>query len=473
MTFIYNAKLLDENLYSDGAILINGGKIQKIFSGKIAVKEDVFRVLNNEVSEKDFKELEFVDAEGLTVTPAFIDMHVHLRYPGQTEKEDLNSGLKAAIAGGFCTVVAMPNTNPVVSSYDDAVKIEKAAEKIGFTKVFQTVSITKDFDGKTTEHLNSVQKENVPVITEDGHDVLSTSVMYDGMKIAAQKGLIVSCHCEDPSLAEKAKPYRQQALKLMKENSLSAWGADSESVEKVPAEVIKEIDGLLTTANHYLALAEDVATYRNIQIAQQTGCRVHIAHCSTKRSLECVRQAKIEIDQKLRSGITTDFKISCEVTPHHIALCGTDEPNIRALVNPPLRSEEDRIAVIRAIKNGTADVISTDHAPHTLEDKAGGSPGFTGLETSYAVCNTVLVKQNGISAQKLSRCMSAQPARLLNLNKGLLQSGYDADLTFIAPDEKWTVHSSEFFSKGKASPFEGMELCGKVHSVFIDGKKVY
>ena len=167
------------------------------------------------------------------------------------------------------------------------------------------------------------------------------------------------------------------------------------------------------------------------------------------------------------------FEITCEVTPHHLALCGTDEPYIRALVNPPLRSEDDRVALIEALRDGTADVISTDHAPHTLDDKAAGAPGFTGLETAYAVCNSVLVKDCQFSPRKLSQLMSANPARILGLNKGLLRPGYDADLTVIDPDEEWIVDSASFYSKGKATPFEGKKLTGRVKNLFIDGRLVF
>ena len=171
--------------------------------------------------------------------------------------------------------------------------------------------------------------------------------------------------------------------------------------------------------------------------------------------------------------VENGFSVSCEVTPHHIAFCGTDEPNIRALVNPPLRSEDDRIMLIDAIRDGTVDCISTDHAPHTLEDKADGAPGFTGLETSYGVCNSVLVKEGQISSKRLSQLMSANPARLLKLKKGLLKIGFDADFSVVNPDEPWTVDSKHFFSKGKATPFEGRTLYGTVKTVFINGKKVF
>lgn len=451
-TFIFNARLVDEDTDAPGSILISEGKIEKIFLEECTTLEKAKKLSSAE---------NYIDAKELTLTPAFIDMHVHLRYPGQTQKEDLNSGLHAAAAGGFGTVIAMPNTNPVVSSINMALQNEKEADEIGLTKLYQVVSITKDFDGKTTSHLESISKEFVPVISEDGKDVLSPEIMKEGMKIAAKKNIVVSCHCEDPELAVEAKPFRMEALKIMKENNISA--SDYSPLQNVDSSIINQIDSNLTKANEILAVAEDTFTKRNIELAKEAGCHIHLAHVSTKKSMDYIREAK-------QSGMK---KISCEVTPHHLGLSGNTEPNIRALVNPPLRFEEDRLALIEALKDGTADVISTDHAPHTAEDKASGSPGFTGIEASYGVCHTVLVKENNFSEKKLSQLMSANPARILGLNKGRLKEGYDADLTFVNPDESWIVDSTNFFSKGKATPFCGKTLTGKVKALFLKNKIVW
>ena len=467
---IYNARLVDEFTDAYGALLVSKGKIHSVCKSDFCTEESAVKLAEGIFS--DDEPVELIDAKGLVLEPAFIDLHVHLRYPGQTQKEDLNSGLHATAAGGFGTIVAMPNTNPVVSSAELALQIDEEAEKIGLTKVFQTVSITKNFEGEDISHLEEIDRERIPVITEDGHDVLSSSVMLDGMKIAAEKEILVSCHSEAPTLAEKARPYRKAALEIMKKYGLSAWGSDENQLAKVPAEELEKIDSALTQANSLLAVAEDSATYRNIQLAKEAGCHVHIAHCSTKNSIEIVRQAKKEIE-KGRLNKNPDyahFNVTCEVTPHHLALTGDTEPMIRALVNPPLRHEEDRLALIEALRDGTADVISTDHAPHTLEDKAAGAPGFSGAETAFAVCNTVLVKEFGFTPQKLSQLMSANPARILGLKKGLLEPGYDADLVLLDCNKRWTVSGAAFKSKGKATPFEGRELTGKVEELFIGGK---
>ena len=502
VVLIFNARLLDESMDTPGAVLLMDGKIRSVFHGYYTNSETLEKMARSVLSEDGLEEktpIELHNAHGLTLTPAFIDMHVHLRYPGQTQKEDLNSGLHAAAAGGYGTIVAMPNTNPVVSSIEMAMKIEREAAAIGLTHLFQTVSLTRDFGGEDTSHLDFVEKKYVPIVSEDGRDVPTSGVMLEAMTKAGEKGLIVSCHSEDMTLGPMAKPFRAEALEVMKNIGLSAWGTGDEDFDADDddnAEALDRIDLALTKANDILALAEDVATVRNIMLAKEADCHVHIAHVSTAVSMNAIREAKNELydeeadynadeadaayqafedgekfapSEKVKKG----FSVSCEVTPHHLALCGTDEPYIRALVNPPLRSEDDRVALIEALRDGTADVISTDHAPHTFEDKAAGAPGFTGLETAYAVCNSVLVKDNQFNPRRLSQLMSAAPARLLGLQKGLLRSGYDADLTIVDPDEEWIVDSTKFYSKGKATPFEGRSLTGKVKYLFIDGRLVF
>ncbi|MDD7126709.1 dihydroorotase [Treponema porcinum] len=496
--FIYNAAILDESIDGPGAVLIVEGKIRSVFQGYFTGAETVKSLAAAILAEDGYENnytISYLDAKGLTVTPAFIDMHVHFRDPGFTQKEDLLSGLRAASAGGYGTVVAMPNTKPVISSAEQALEVNRRAAEIGLGTVIQSVSITRDFAGTDTAHLDELDRHSVPLITEDGHDVASSAVMLEAMTKASEKGIIVSCHSEDCSLAAAARPHRERALEIMRQYSLPAWGGNSEA-EDVPEEALEEIEDEIAEANALLALAENVATSRNIEIARQAGCHVHICHISTAEAIDSVRDAKEFLrdeaadfyadmavsayDASLESRpfvplppAENGFSVTCEATPHHIALCGTDEPYIRAFVNPPLRTEEDRIVLLEAIRDGTVDVIATDHAPHTLEDKANGAPGFTGIETAYGICNSVLVKEGQISAKRLSQLMSANPARILGLNKGLLKSGYDADIALVDPDERWTVDSGEFFSKGKASPFDGSILTGKVKALFTAGRKIF
>lgn len=467
---LYNARLVDSNIDSPGLVVVSKGKIRGVFLGEVSDVKDALKISSSIISDSDMEiKPQFYDAKGLTLMPSFIDMHVHFRYPGQTKKEDLDSGMAAAVAGGYGTVVAMPNTVPVVSTKKLAKDIMKEADSKGLLKLFQTVSITKDFEGEDTSEIEGLSSTQFPVISEDGHDVNSAAVMLEGMKKAGKNGIIVACHCEDASLSVAANPYRVRALGFMKKYNIPAGDVNAK-LNDVPDSVNFEIDGCLRSANQLLELAEDTATDRNIEIAKAAGCHIHICHCSTVNSIAAVRRAKKLINEE---KISNGFNCTVEVTPHHLGLVGTDSPYIRALVNPPLRSEEDRSALVEAIKDGTVDVISTDHAPHTQEDKAAGCPGFTGLETSFAVCNTVLVNREGLSLSKLSKLMSDNPARILRINSGRFVPGYDANLVLVDPDEVWTVDSSKFFSKGKSTPIDGKTLVGRVHATFFCGEQVY
>jgi len=467
----YNARLVDSRFDSQGAIIVSNKKIRSVFAGECPTVKAAKRLAAATLSDEDLSAgvPDFIDCHGLTLMPSFIDMHVHFRYPGQTQKEDLDSGLHAAVAGGFGTLVLMPNTTPVVSTKKMAQDIVDEAESKKLAHVFQTISITKDFAGTDTSELDSLNPKKIPVITEDGHDVENAAVMLEAMQKAGKNNVIVSCHCEDVSLAKAARPFRERALGFMKKYGIPADKYNM-PVKNVPTSVDFEIDGNLTAANNLLALAEDTATERNIEIAKNAGCHVHIAHCSTAQSIDAVRRAKAQI---AAGTAPAGFNVSVEVTPHHLSLSGVEAPFLRALVNPPLRTERDRRALIKAIRDGTVDVISTDHAPHTPEDKASGSPGFTGLETSFAVCNTILVKNEHLPLTKLSELMSDRPAQLLNLSSGRLSIGCDANFVLVNPDEKWIVNAEYFFSKGKSTPQNGAELTGRVYATFLEGKNVF
>lgn len=483
MKIIYNAILLDESMRMRGAIVLDKKKIACVLKGNFktesAVLEAAKAACDKKVfSERSISQIKFINANGLTLAPAFIDMHAHFRYPGLTQKEDLQSALNAAEAGGFGTLVLMPNTNPVVSSKELAIKIDAEAASQKKSQVFQTVSITKDFDGATLSHLDSLEKKSTPVISEDGRDVESAAVMLEAMRIAAKKGLIVACHSEDCALAIKAKFYRNKALEIIANHNMNIQDLSqicdkkNQISKKIPKLAINEAKKNIFIANSILELAEDIATERNIAIAKKANCKIHICHVSTKNSIEAVRRAKKNI-ANLKGETASEksqFQITCEITPHHLGLTGTSGKGIFEFVNPPLRSEEDRAALIQALRDGTADVIATDHAPHTTCDKAAGAPGFSGLETAYAFCHTILVEQENFTEQKLSQLMSANPARILGLKKGLLKEGYDADLVLLDPQEKWKVRSQEFLSKGKATPLEEKILTGRVKRILFCGK---
>lgn len=433
MLLIYNAHLVDRDIdVKNGAILISGNKIEGLVS-----KESVKQMLND-------KNVSAYDAEGCVVMPNFVDMHAHFRDPGLTQKEDIVSGCHAAAAGGYGTVVLMPNTSPVASSLTLARENNAKAKETGLCRAFQVVSITKDFDGKTTSHLNDLSFKETPVISEDGKEVLDSSVMLEAMKVAAKKKLIVSCHCEDPTLAAAARPFRARALELL------AKGDRNGAVKQ------------LKEANTLLELAEDTATFRNIRLAKEAGCHLHLCHVSTAACVKAVREARKE-------GVD----VTMEITPHHIGLAGEKAPNIFHIVNPPLRSESDRQELIKALLDGTADCIATDHAPHTAEDKEKGAPGFSGIETSFATCYSTLVVENRMSLKRLSELMSANPAQMLGLKTGLLQEGYDADIVVVDTKAEWKVEGEAFASKGKYTPLEGRKVTGLVKATFFNGEIVF
>lgn len=259
---IYNAILVDSSIENPGLVVVKNGKICGVFLGEVKNSEMAF-VIATSVLPKIKGSPVFFDAKGLVLMPSFVDMHVHFRYPGQTQKEDLDSGLRAAAAGGFGTVVTMPNTAPVVSSAKLARQIMSEASEKKLARVFQTVSITKNFEGDDISEIQNLSVEEFPVISEDGREVANSAVMLEGMKAAGKNSIIVSCHCEDPFLAAAARPYRQRALKFMENYNIPA-GKVNIVTQNVPDSVNFEIDGCLTAANQLLALAEDTATERNI-----------------------------------------------------------------------------------------------------------------------------------------------------------------------------------------------------------------
>ncbi len=427
-TFIFNARLVDEKTDERGSIIIDNGKIEKIFFYR-GDNPGITDAVNTDIASCELH----INAGGKALLPSFIDMHAHFRYPGQTEKEDLDSGLKAASAGGYTTVVLMPNTNPVISSQEEAASVMQKAETNGTAKVYQTVSITKRFDGSSIDHLNGLSKDSVPVVTEDGKDVASCEVMKLAMSVCAQKKIIVSCHCEKNEYVSAAKKFRDE--------------------------------GNYRKAEKILRKAEDEATKRNLDLAIETDCPIHIAHCSTKKSLQFV----IKAQRKERY----EGQVSCEITPHHACLSYEMKGLNKELVNPPLRKNKDRYALIKALAKEKNIMIGTDHAPHTLDDKRNGACGFSGIETAFSLCYTTLVLGNKVDLKRLSTLMSAEPARRLGLNKGLIKTGMDADLVLVDLNESYTVQPEKFFSKGKYTPLSGKKLFGIICKTFYKGNVVY
>lgn len=351
-----------------------------------------------------------IEAEGLICLPAFCDLHAHFRDPGQTAKEDLASGCRAAVRGGYTAVSLMANTVPPISTHRQVEDVLTRARALGLVDVHQCGSITRDMDGHTVDHLEHLGG-NVRIISEDGHDVANARVMLQAMTAAARLGLTVMCHCEDPELEDR----------------------DSH-------------------------LAEDLMTIRNIELARAAKCRLHIAHVSTAGSLHAVIEAK-------RRG----QPVTCEVTPHHLTLTEATP----YCVKPPLRPQEDVDALRRGVQEGWIDAIATDHAPHTPEDKDHGAPGMVGLETAFGVCYTTLVDAHFITLGRLTELMSRNPARILGLRKGCLLPGYDGDVVLVDITKPWTVQAADFASKGHNTPFDGAFLYGRVVATVKAGRLVY
>lgn len=377
------------------------------YSGDIYIKDGVINELGTDLN----KDCKTIDAKGKVVMPSFIDLHVHFRDPGFTYKEDIESGSKAAVKGGYTMVNLMANTNPVCSTLETANYVEQRGKEVGLVDINQVISITNGFSGDDITHLDSIEKGQVKVISEDGKDVMNSSIMLDAMCKAKEKDITVMCHCENHNLSK--------------------------------------ID---------MRLAENTMTWRNITLAQHGDCKVHFSHVSTKESMEYIIKAK-----------QRGHKVTCEVSPHHIALTNA----IEYRVNPPLREQVDVDYLIESIKKGFVDAIATDHAPHTVEDKAQGAPGISGIETAFSISYTKLVRENHIDLPKLSKLMSKNPGEILGVNKGTLDIGYDGDLVIVDLDKSYEINSHNFVSKGKNTPFNGMKVYGTIETTIKGGKIVF
>ncbi len=378
-----------------------------------------------------------IDARGCYVMPGLIDLHVHFRDPGLTYKEDIETGSRAAAKGGFTTVCCMPNTKPVVDNIDTVKYIIKKSKEAGLTNVLPVGAVTKSMQGKEITDVNELKKAGICAISEDGKSVMDSGVYRQAMKNAVRAGIPVMAHCEDINLVE---------------GGVINLGEKSEQLG------VKGISNAV----------EDVIALRDILLARETGATLHLCHCSTKDSVEMVRQAKAE-------GV----KVTAEVCPHHFSMCTDDitgnDGNFK--MNPPLRAREDMEALIRGLSEDIMDVISTDHAPHSAEEKAKDlehAPfGIVGLETSVALTMTNLVKKGYITPLQMAAKMSYNPARVLGIDKGTLDEGAVADVTIINPDKEYMIDVENFVSKGKNTPFNGYKVFGEVEYTIMNGDIVY
>ncbi len=378
-----------------------------------------------------------IDAAGCYVMPGLIDLHVHFRDPGLTYKEDIETGSKAAAKGGFTTVCCMPNTKPVVDNVETVKYVIEKGEKTGLTNVLPVGAVTKNMAGVEITDVEELKKAGICAISEDGKSVMNSGVYRKAMKNAAKANVPVLAHCEDINLVEGG------VINLGDKSSELGVKGISNAVE-------------------------DVIAMRDIMLAKETGATLHLCHCSTKDSVEMVKRAKEE-------GI----KVTAEVCPHHFSMCSDDitsnDGNFK--MNPPLRAREDMEALIKGLQDDIMDVISTDHAPHSAEEKAKDlehAPfGIVGLETSVALTVTNLVKKGYLTPMQMAAKMSYNPAKVLGIPKGTLDEGKIADITIINPDKEYTIDVNTFESKGKNTPFDGYKVSGEVEYTILNGKVVY
>ncbi len=400
-------------------VLVEDGKIKKIALQQ-KVKAD--RIIN---------------AEDCYVMPGFIDMHVHLRDPGQEDKETVETASLAAVHGGFTTIVAMPNTKPVVDNSDVVNYVHNKAKDVGLAHVLQTGAITRGQRGEELSNIEDMVEAGIPAISEDGKTVMNAQLYREAMTLAVKYDIPVLAHCEDANMVKGGIVNADKDMEKM------GFAGISNSVE-------------------------DVIAARDIMLAKDTGVALHLCHCSTKDSVRLVQLAKQE-------GI----RVTAEVCPHHFILTSEDIPGNDAnfKMNPPLRTKKDVEALKEGLKADIMDVIATDHAPHTLIEKGVGMKkapfGIVGLETVAALTMTELVDKGYLTIMQMAEKMSYHPAKILGLDKGVVEEGKPADLVVFNPSKEYVIHPEEFYSKGRNTPFAGRKVKGMVMATVVDGRVVY
>ena len=437
-------------------ILIKGGHVINPAT-KMDEVADV-RIENDEIAEigknlKAKKTDRVIQAKGYYVMPGFIDMHVHFRDPGFEQKEDIYTGMAAAAHGGYTTVLTMPNTKPVVDNADVVNYVHTKAASGHCIHVMQVGAVTKGQQGKELADIKGMVEAGIPAISEDGKSVMNAEVYREGMLEAAKYGILVLAHCEDINMVNGG-----------------VMNADAKA---------KELDmpGITNSV-------EDVIIARDIVLSKETGAQLHLCHCSTADSVKMVKLAKEE-----------GLKVSAEVCPHHFTLTSDDikkfvpqiengiliphetDADTNYKMNPPLRTGKDVEALKEGLRDGIMDVISTDHAPHTFDDKNTSMKkapfGIVGLETAACLTYSELVLGGYLTPMQMAEKMSYNPARIIGIDKGDIQPGKKADVVLFDPNETYRIDKNTFASKGRNTPFDGREVTGRVKLTICDGNIVY
>ncbi len=421
---------MSKRILIQGGMVYTEGKLQKadvlIGKGKVQIIAQTICAPGAEV----------FPAEGLIVSPGFVDVHVHLREPGLSHKETIATGTRAAAAGGFTTVCAMPNVNPVPDCMDALQKQLEIIRRDALVEVIPYGAITMGEKGQALADLEGMAA-HCAGFSDDGKGVQSEAMMHAAMEHIKSINGLLAAHCEDESLIDMGGCVHKGAAS-------NRFG--------VPG---------ISTASEWRQIERD------IELVKKTGVRYHVCHISAKESVDLIRSAK-------RQGLP----VTCECTPHQLMFCDEDivEDNGRFKMNPPLRSHRDRETIIEGLCDGTIDCIATDHAPHTLEEKSRGlqnsSFGVVGLETAFAACYTALVKTGRMTMEQLLDKLTCAPARLINREQEL-KVGTTADIVVLDINEVWRVDPERFASMGRATPFEGLELSGRVVATFRQGRQIF
>ncbi|MDF1506653.1 dihydroorotase [Robertmurraya sp. DFI.2.37] len=418
-------------IIKNGLLLTNEGELQ---NRDIFIENGMIKEIGASLS---IKADEIIDADGLLVAPGLIDLHVHLREPGGEKKETIETGTLAAAKGGFTTVAPMPNTRPVPDSKEQLQWLNKRIEETASVRVLPYASITIRELGQELTNFAELKEAGAFAFTDDGVGVQSAAMMLEAMRRAAAINMPIVAHCEENTLINKGAVHEGAFSK-------------KQGINGIPS------------------VCESVHIARDVLLAEAADCHYHVCHISTKESVRVVRDAK-------RAGI----KVTAEVTPHHLLLCEDDIPGLdpNYKMNPPLRSKEDREALVEGLLDGTIDFIATDHAPHTAEEKGEGMAlapfGIVGLETAFPLLYTYLVNAGIITLKQLIDFLTIKPAEAFGLPYGRLEIGKNADITLIDLEHKEKIDPANFISKGKNTPFSDWECSGWPQLTIVGGKIAY